>query len=254
MMEFFPEFADSVRDARKEEITIRDLLQMRAGYPWEESNPALWEALLSVDYLRSTVDFELVSDPGAEFNYSNLSSHFLGVIVARACGVDLAEFAQEHLLSPIGARLGQWRTDRDGYRIGGGEIHLTARDAAKFGQLYLSDGVYKGKQVVPAHWVQDSLTRYSDDAWVAQARLDHIGRYFLDLGYGYQWWSAQVGEHRVDFAAGHGGQYIVLAHDLNMVLVVVGDPFYIVHTAESWKHEQANLNLVGKFVSSLRAG
>jgi len=254
MMDFFPEFADSVRDARKAQITTRDLLQMRAGYPWEESTPELWDALLSGDYLRRTVDFALVSDPGAEFNYSNLSSHFLGVIVARACGVDLAGFAQEHLLSPIGARLGQWRTDRDGYRIGGGEIHLTVRDAARFGQLYLDDGVYEGTQVVPAQWVQESLTRYSDDvSGVVDARTSNLGRYFRDRGYGYQWWSSQVGEHRVDFAAGHGGQYIVLVHDLNIILVVVGDPFYLVHTSESWKHEQANLNLVGKFISSLPA-
>jgi CubicO group peptidase (beta-lactamase class C family) len=253
MMDFFPEFADSVRDERKAEITIRDLLQMRAGYPWEESEPALWEAVLSGDYLRRTADFPLISAPGAEFNYSNLSSHFLGVIVSRSCGTDLREFAQEFLLSPIGAELGEWRSDKDGYRIGGGEIHVTARDAARFGQLYLDNGACGGKQVVPAHWVRESLTRYSDDAWVGQKRLDHIGRYFRDLGYGYQWWSAQVGDHRVDFAAGHGGQYVVLVHDLNMVLVVVGDPFYGVHTAESWKHEQANLNLLGKFISSLQA-
>lgn len=251
MMEFFPEFAGEVTDPRKDQITIRDLLQMRAGYPWEESAPELWDALLSGDYLRRTVDFSLVNDPGAEFNYSNLSSHFLGVIVARACDTDLGVFAQEHLFSPIGAELGKWSTDRDGYRIGGGEIHITARDAARFGQLYLDDGVYEGAQVVPSDWVRESLTRYSDDAWVANEKLDRIGRYFKDLGYGYQWWSASVGDHRVDYAAGHGGQYIVLVHDLDMVVVAVGDPFYIVHTPESWKHEQANLNIVGKFISAL---
>ena len=46
MMEFFPELADQISDPRKEQITIRDMLQMRAGYPSEETDPALWEALL----------------------------------------------------------------------------------------------------------------------------------------------------------------------------------------------------------------
>lgn len=251
MMEFFPELADSVKDVRKEQITVRDLLQMRAGYPWEESTPELWDVLISGDYLRRTVDVPLINAPGAAFNYSNLSSHFLGVIVSRACDADLGEFAQEHLLSPIGADLGQWRADRDGYRIGGGEIYLTARDAARFGELYLDDGEFNGRQVVPAEWVRESLTSYSDDVWVTHARLSRKGRYFRDLGYGYQWWSASVGDRRVDYAAGHGGQYIVLVHDMDMVLVVIGDPFYLVHDAESWKHEQANLNLIGKFISSL---
>ncbi|MBD3349211.1 MAG: serine hydrolase [Candidatus Eisenbacteria bacterium] len=251
MMDFFPEFADSVTDPRKNEVTIRDLLQMRAGYPWEGSKPELWEVLISGDYLRRTVELPLVNDPGAAFNYSNLSSHFLGVIVSRACDSDLGEFAQEHLLSPIKVELGQWRADRDGYLIGGGEIHLTARDAARFGQLYLDEGEFEGRQVVPADWIRESLTRYADDAWVAHERLDRLGRYFRDLGYGYQWWSASVGDHRVDYAAGHGGQYIVLLHDLDMVVVAIGDPFYLVHTAESWKHEQASLNVVGKFITSL---
>jgi CubicO group peptidase (beta-lactamase class C family) len=251
MMEFFPEFADQVADHRTEEITIRHLLEMRAGYPWEESDPALWEALLSGDYLHRTVELPLTADPGAEFNYSNLSSHFLGVIVARACDTDLRSFAQEHLFTPIGAELGDWRQDRDGYYAGFGEIHTTARDAAKFGLLYLSDGEYGGSQVVSADWVRESLESYSDDVWVTHARLDRKGRYFSDLGYGYQWWSATVGDHHVDYAAGHGGQYIVLLDHLDMVIVVASDPFYLVHDSESWKHELASLNLVGKFIVSL---
>ena len=63
MMDFFPEFTDQIDDPRKEQITIRDLLQMRAGYPWEETDPALWEALLSGDYLHLLVHFSLISDP-----------------------------------------------------------------------------------------------------------------------------------------------------------------------------------------------
>ncbi len=250
LMDFFPELADRVTDPRKEEITIRDLLQMRAGYPWEESDPALWKALLSGDYLRRVVDVPLIVDPGTEFNYSNLSSHFLGVIVARACNTDLKSFGQEHLFSPIDAKVGDWNQDRDGYYIGGAEIHTTARDAAKFGLLYLNDGEREGNQVISASWVRASLQSYSE-AWVAHARLSREGRYFLDLGYGYQWWSATVGDHHVDYAAGHGGQYIVLLDDLDMVIVVASDPFYLVHDSQSWKHEQANLNLVGKFITSL---
>jgi len=253
MMDFFPEFADQVTDPRKEEITIRHLLEMRAGYPWEESDPALWEALLSGDYLRRTVDLSLVNDPGAEFNYSNLSSHFLGVIVARACDTDLRSFALEHLLSPIGAQVGDWNRDRDGYYIGGAEIHTTARDAAKFGLLYLDGGEYEGNQVISAAWVRESLQSYSDDVWVTHAKLSRKGRYFRDLGYGYQWWSATVGDHHVDYAAGHGGQYIALLDDLDMVIVVASDPFYLVHDSQSWKHELANLNLVGKFITFLPA-
>jgi CubicO group peptidase (beta-lactamase class C family) len=254
MMDLFPEFAGQITDPRKEQITIRYMLQMRAGYPWEETDPALWEALLSGDYLRLIVDFPLISDPGTEFHYSNLTSHWLGVIVARACDTDLKSYGQEHLFSLIDAEVGDWIQDRDGYYIGCAEMRFTARDMAKFGLLYLNDGEYEGNQVVPASWVRESLQTNSEDAWVTKDKLNKVGPYFRNLGYGYQWWSASVGEHHVDFAWGHGGQLIVLLAQLDMVIVVTADPFYQQHDDESWMHERANINLVGKFIKSLPRG
>jgi CubicO group peptidase (beta-lactamase class C family) len=252
MIDFFPEVADRITDPRKKQITIQDMLQMRAGYPWEETDPALWEALYSGEYLRYIVDFPLTSDPGTEFNYSNLTSHWLGIIVARACDTNLKSFGQEHLFSPLGVEVGDWNRDLDGYYIGGGDIEFTARDMAKFGLLYLNGGEYEGNQIIPASWVRESLQSYSDYAWVTKDKLNKVGRYFRDLGYGYQWWSASVGEHHIDFAWGHGGQLIVLMADLDMVIVVTADPFYgkDLHW-QAWKHEQANINLVGKFIKSL---
>lgn len=251
MMDFFPEFAGQIEDPMKAQITIRHLLQMRAGYPWEETDPALWKALLSGDYLPLVSEIPLINDPGTEFNYSNLTSNWLGIIVARACDTDLKSYGQEHLFSLIDAEVGDWKQDRNGYYIGCAEIRFTARDMAKFGLLYLNDGEFEGNQVVPASWVRESLQSYSEDAWVTEAKLNKVGRYFRDLGYGYQWWSARVGEHHVDFAWGHGGQQIVLLDQLDMVIVVTADPFYQQHDDEAWKHEQANINLVGKFIKSL---
>ena len=97
MLDFFPEVAGQITDPRKEQITIRDLLQMRAGYPWEETDPALWDGLLSGYYLPLIEEFSLIADPGTEFHYSNLSSNWLGIIVARACGTNLKSYAEEHL-------------------------------------------------------------------------------------------------------------------------------------------------------------
>ena len=244
MIDFFPEVAGQVTDPGKREITIRQMLQMRAGYPSEESHEALWEGLLSGRYVPLIEGFPLVTDPGTEFHYSNLTSNWLGIIVDRACGMHLKEYAEEHLFSAIGAEAGQWGTDWDGHNNGCGDLHLTARDMAKFGLLYLDDGQYQGSQVVPSGWVQDSLHTYSEGA------RDNIGR-FRDIGYGYHWWSAKAGDHRVNFAWGHGGQLIVLVDDLDMVVVVTADPFYLVNTSESWKHEKAHIQLAANFISSL---
>jgi CubicO group peptidase (beta-lactamase class C family) len=246
MIDFFPEVADKITDPRKKKITIRHLLQMRAGYPWEESHPDLWKGLLSGHYPPLIEEFPLVSDPGTRFHYSNLTSNWLGIIVDRACGMNLKAYAEEHLFSPLDVKAGEWGQDAEGHNNGCGDLHLTARDAAKFGLLYLNDGVYEGNQIIPADWVHDSLQTYS----MNEAFVKRVGD-FRDIGYGYHWWSANGGKHHVNFAWGHGGQLIVLSDEFELVIVVTAYPFWKEHNDESWKHEKAIIKLVGKLINSL---
>lgn len=254
MMDFFPEFADRIIDPRKRQITIRDLLQMRAGYPWEGRTPPYFDRLfLRGDWrwLPHLVDFPLLGDPGAAYGYSNLTSHLLAVIVARACKTDLMPFAQQHLFAPIDARVHDWTRDADGYRWGWGEIYLTARDMAKFGLLYLRRGRHEGRQVVAADWVERSLRRYSQGINFTGAASSAAGLYLRDIGYGYQWWSARAGGHRFDMAWGHGGQLIVLLHDLDMVIVTTADPLHHLPEQKGWQYEGAVIDLVGRFINAL---
>ena len=251
MLDFFPEVANQVADPRKEQITIRHLLQMRAGYPWEETDQVLWDGLLSGHYPPLIEEFPLTADPGTEFQYSNLTSNWLGIIIDRATGTNLKAFAEEHLFSAINVEAGEWGQDAEGHNNGCGDLHFSARDAAKFGLLYLNDGVYDGKQVISTDWVHDSLQRYSENINATGGFPANWGLSFGDIGYGYQWWSAKTGDHHFDFAWGHGGQLIVLVDEFDMVIVLTSYPFYLEHNEESWKHELANINQVGEFIKSL---
>ncbi len=246
MLEFFPEMADKISDPRKEQITLRHLLEMRAGFPREEDDQALWDGLLSGHYPPLIEDFPLVSDPGTRFHYSNLTSNWLGIIVDRSCGMNLKAYAEEHLFSPLGVNPGEWGQDAEGHNNGCGDLHLAARDAAKFGLLYLNNGIYNGKQIVPADWVENSLQTYSQN----EAFTTSIGD-FDDIGYGYQWWSANAGDYYVSFAWGHGGQLIVLVDELDMVIVTTSYPFWLEHNDQSWKHEKAIITMVSEFINSI---
>ncbi len=195
MLDFFPEIAERVTDPGKEQVTLRDLLEMRSGYPNEEDDQALWDGLLSGYYPPLIEDFPLVSDPGTRFHYSNLSSNWLGIIVDRSCGMHLKSYAEEHLFSPLDVKPGEWGQDTEGHNNGCGDLHLAARDAAKFGLVYLSGGMFEGKQIIPADWVEVSLQTYS----VNEAFAKRIGD-FRDIGYGYEWWSANANDHHVNFA------------------------------------------------------
>ena len=140
LVDFFPEIAGQIADPRKEQITIEDMLQMRSGYPDEETNQEYMDALYWGVYPPLLEDFPLVCEPGTCFNYSNLTYNWLAILLERACGPDLKAFARQHLFEPMGTEVGEWLKDREGHYIGSGGIHVTARDAAKFGLLYINDG------------------------------------------------------------------------------------------------------------------
>jgi CubicO group peptidase (beta-lactamase class C family) len=246
MMEFFPEFIDRLIDLRKKQITIKQMLQMRAGYPWEEATAEGTNLLFSGFRPSNLVDVPLAYDPGSDTAYSNLTAHLLGIIVARACNTDLKSFAQEHLFNPLGIEPAFWQVDWEGNYLGYSDIHLSSTDLAKFGLLYLNDGKYNGIQVVPAKWVHDSLQIYSKNTWKIR-----VGHNWGDNGYGYQWWSIGSGNYRYNLAWGHGGQQIVLLDDLDMMIVFLADPLHLKHGDEPWRIEKSNLNLVADFVASL---
>jgi CubicO group peptidase (beta-lactamase class C family) len=97
--------------------------------------------------------------------------------------------------------------------------------------------------------VHDSLQSYTEDAWITRK----LGRYFGHIGYGYQWWSARVGDHHFNFAWGHGGQLIVLLDELDMIVVTTADPLHEIPPADGWQYEKTIIDLVGKFIKSLPA-
>ena len=246
MMDFFPEYRDQITDPRKFDITVQQLLQMRAGYPWEESTDELMNLLVTGFHNDTLVTVPLVRDPGKDAEYSNLSSHILGLIVARACDTDLKTYAQEKLFGPLGIAPGFWQKDWDGNYLGFSDINLSSTDLAKFGLLYLNDGKYNGQQIVPAEWVEDSLQSYSKRPWKVR-----VGSNWKANEYGYQWWSVKAGNYRYNLAWGHGGQQIAVLDDLDMVIVLLVDPLHLQWGDEPWKIEKGNLNLIADFVASL---
>jgi CubicO group peptidase (beta-lactamase class C family) len=246
MMTYFPELADEVRDPRKNEITIRQLLQMRAGFPWEEASAEGFEWLYNGFRPSNLIDVPLVRDPGAGWDYSNFSSHLLAIITARACEADLKDFAEQHLFDPLGITPGDWISDWEGYRNGHADLWLSALELARFGQLYLDAGRHDGQQIVPASWIADSWQPYTEHAWYYK-----VGNNFDRTAYGYQWWIIDAGPHTYDLAWGHGGQQIAVLPELDMVVVLTADPLHGQHGDRPWGLEKANLNLVADFIAGL---
>lgn len=245
MMDYFPEYVDVINDERKLDITLQQLLQMRAGYLTEYASEELLTILHSGFRTEMMAEFPMAYDPGKAFQYSNMTSHIMGMILERATGQKLLPYGRKHLFRPLGIRPARWTKDWDGNTLGYAELHISAREMAQFGQLYLDGGVYHDRQIIPAEWVEASLMDHS------QYIPTRVGRNFNKVGYGYQWWSVESGNYRYHLAWGHGGQQIAIIDELDMVIATTADPQYDQEGGEAWAREAEILNLVADYIATL---
>ena len=135
----------------------------------------------------------------------------MSAIIQKTSGLTLEAYAKTDLFGPLGITDYGWQSDPQGITTGNSGLILRPRDMAKLGYLYLHNGQWNGKQIVPAEWVQASTTRHMETKGLMNAAEDD--------GYGYYWWIDSFGGYS---AHGFGGQYIFVLPKLDMVVVFTG--------------------------------
>jgi CubicO group peptidase (beta-lactamase class C family) len=203
--DYFPELRKDP-DPRKQQITIEDLLTMRSGLESTSFNN-YGEWVRSRNWIRFVLDRPLIGEPGTGMEYSTGNTHLLSAILTKATRKNTWQYAQEVLGKPLGITIARWPTDPQGIYFGGNEMLMTPRQMLTFGELYLNKGRARGRQVVPAEWVETSCK--------GRGR----SRFNPDQLYGYGWWLRDFGEEESCFAWGYGGQYIFLFADRALVIV-----------------------------------
>ncbi len=208
--------ADDPRSA----ITLDHLLHMRSGLRWledyvdgERSN--VNEMLFGPgrpDVAGYAADLPLAHAVDTTFCYSSGTSCIVSAATRRVVGDPAAYEAFMHraLLDPIGMRSSIPKFDASGTWIGSSYCFSTAEDFARFGLLYLRDGVWDGTRVLPEGWV--------DHARWPQAYVDDEG-----WGYGAHWWLLPDRDDGLFFASGYRGQYTIVVPGLDLVVVRSGD-------------------------------
>lgn len=210
LSDYFPQVLE-FDDTAWQQITIWHLLTHTSGIlTTDDSN---WEAWRSADnWIDYILELPIVSTPGTEFSYSTGNTHLLSAILEQATGMSMYEFGREYLFDPVGMDSVQIGTDPQGIADGGNGIWLSTSDMAKFGALFLNGGSWEGQQVVPADWVEQSTSV-------------QFQRSTGSADYGYQWWVRTFGDLQYDafFAQGHGGQYIFVVPQLELVVAINSD-------------------------------
>lgn len=208
--DFFPRLNGASVDNGKRGITVENLLTMQAGLETtSHRNYGRW--VVNDDWVGFALDQPMVAEPGTDMIYSTGSSHLLSAILEQTADMSAREFATQHLMSPMGQRLGYWSRDPQGIYFGGNDMEMTPRAMLAFGELYLNRGQYNGSTILTEDWVQRSFQPYADSP-------RGQGRH-----YGYGWWLREMAGMLVPVAWGYGGQLIFVVEEHDTVVVITSD-------------------------------
>ncbi len=194
-------------DEQKKAITLEDLLTQTSGLDCHE-NPASGEATMqaSENWVQFVLDLPMAAQPGTKFNYCTSAVQVLSAVLQKASGMSTREFANQNLFGPIGIEPmseERWPSDPQGVTIGGYGLALTPSEMAKLGFLFLNQGQWDGKTVVPADWVAASTASHANRGDKKE--------------YGYLWWIDPQGKWYA--ALGRAGQHTFIYPAENLVVV-----------------------------------
>lgn len=197
VLDFFPDYTVKKGEKTLELITLEHLLTMTAPYKYSFVPPYI-KYFTSDDWVKFSLDLLGGKGKIGKFKYAPLiGPDILSGILVKATGQSVLDFARENLFSPLGitvasnvvfhnkeeqlafnkaTNISGWVADPTGVNTAGWGLTLTAMDMAKIGQLYLNDGIWEGKQIVSAEWINESTKEHS--RWKKH-----------NLPYGYLWLS-----------------------------------------------------------------
>ncbi|MBQ4086196.1 MAG: serine hydrolase [Clostridia bacterium] len=180
--------------------TVRDLLTMCLGQAegFLMGGQRVW--MEEEDWVKASLAVPFAYAPGEKFVYNNVGPYLAGILVQRRAGCDLVEYLMPRLYTPLGIRRPTWEVDPLGNTFGAGGLMLTLDELHRFGRLYLQNGMWNGKQLVPEDWVRESTTKQVENG---------------AHGYGYLFWAGERGSFRAD---GKYHQYSILLRDRNAVV------------------------------------
>ncbi len=216
-------------DARKNRLTLRDLMTMTSGLacddnddssPGQEDN--MQDQKSQPDWYKYTLDLPMVHDPGGDHAiYCSAGMNLTGGVVKNTTGAWLPEYFEEYLARPLQFHTYHMNLTPTGDAYMGGGLSIRPRDEIKLGQLYLSGGLWNSHRIISNAWVEESTTPHSKFAPMMDIDIDH------QYGYGWHISPLKVGDHtyRSFAAGGNGGQIVMVIPELDMVICFNGGSY-----------------------------
>ena len=213
--DFIPEYSkDELGD-----VKIGQLLEMGSGIKWKDSylNPfgITSRAYYGNDLESLVMDLELHEEPGLLFEYRNVNTQLLAMVLKQATGMSVSAYTSLKLWKPMGAKSDAWWSLDE---VNGNEkafcgFSSNARDLARFGQLILNEGRWGNRQLVSG--------KYLDKALSPASHLKDENGNAVNY-YGWHWWIGEYDGKTTYSMRGYNGQYLIIVPDLDIVIVRLG--------------------------------
>lgn len=209
VIDFLPE----LKGEFAKEVTVGDLASMASGQHWDENyygpTSVTTQAYFKKDLRALMLSLPIDSKPGQKFIYQSGDTQLLAMVLEKATEMHLADFISKHFWQPMGMEHDAiWQIDHadDGIEKAYCCIASNARDFAKFGKLYLQNGMWNGEQILSTSFVFKSINpRFSESPQ-----------------YGYGWWLSNYKNKHIYYMRGHLGQFVIVIPEDDLIIVRLG--------------------------------
>jgi CubicO group peptidase (beta-lactamase class C family) len=210
LISFFPNDLPAQVSENLAYLKVRHLLMMSVGHE-KDSIMTVEKTPVGTPWARTFLSIPVVNKPGTQFLYNSGASYMLSAIVKKVTGLSAHEYLKPRILKPLDISNSTWTENVEGINIGASHLRIRTEDIAKFGQLYLQKGEWKGKQLLSKDWVAAASSKQ-----IENGKNDSSWGY----GYGYQFWLNPPGGFRAD---GAFGQYSMVFPGQDAVVAITSE-------------------------------
>ncbi|HEV8429792.1 MAG TPA: serine hydrolase [Pyrinomonadaceae bacterium] len=207
VIKFFPDEAPADPSANMRAMRVRDLLRMNTGNQFEA--PIGVGEITKQTWVKTFLAHSVPFKPGTHFLYNSPATYMLSAIVQKVTGMTVLEYLRPRLFDPLGFKNPVWVTSPQGISAGAYGLSIRTEEIARFGELYLHRGMWNGKQLIPASWVEQATAMQTSTGSAPASDWDQ--------GYGYQFWRSRHDSFRGD---GAFGQYCMVIPELDAVVAI----------------------------------
>lgn len=206
---FFPDKLPAQVSDNLAAMRVYDLLTMHTGH--DQDTMGRIRNAGGDDWVKNFLQLEVPRQPGSLFLYNTGATYMLSAIVQKITGQNVMTYLKPKLFAPLEIEGADWESDPHGINVGGYGLRVHTKDILNFGQLYLQQGEWKGKQLLSKQWIADATKKQVN----SQDNTSDWGQ-----GYGYQFWRCKPGFYRGD---GAFGQFCIVIPEKNAVIAITSE-------------------------------